>query len=101
MTFLARNQHVGQEIHLNGLVAVAVTCLAASAGDIERETSGLVAADFRFGQIYKEVAYIGKNAGICRRIGTRRTAERRLVDSDNLIDIVNALNRLIRQRLLQ
>ena len=65
MTLFARHLYVGQEVHLYGLVAVAAAGLAASALDIEREATGLVAADLGFGQVDEERAYVGKHSGVC------------------------------------
>ncbi len=50
VTLLAGHHHVGQEIHLDGLVAVAAACLATTALHVEREATGLVAADAGLGQ---------------------------------------------------
>ena len=52
----ARDVDVGQEVHLDRLVAIAFAHFAASALDIERKASGLIAAHLGFGQFDKEIA---------------------------------------------
>ena len=51
---LAGHLYVGQEVHLDGLVAVAAAGLASASLDVERESSGLVATDFGLGQVDEE-----------------------------------------------
>ena len=48
LALLARHEHVGQEVHLDHLGALALARLAAAALDVEGEPAGLVAADLRF-----------------------------------------------------
>lgn len=60
MANLTRDIYIGQEVHLNGFVTVALAGFTTSAAYIERETSRLVSADFGFGQADKQVADIGK-----------------------------------------
>lgn len=50
MANLTRNIYIGQEIHLNGFVAVALAGFTTSAAYIERETSRLVSADLASGR---------------------------------------------------
>ena len=69
---------------------VAFTGFAASAGDIERETSGSVAAGLGFRQGGKPVADVSEQAGISRRVGARGPANRGLVDVDDFIDVFGA-----------
>ena len=74
VAYLAWHQYIGQEVHFDGLVAVTSAGLASSAGDIEREASGLVSTHFGFGQAYKEVADVREYAGIGSRIGAWRAS---------------------------
>lgn len=66
--------HVGQEVHLNGLVTIALAHLAPTTTHIKAETSWLVATDLGFRQIDKERTYVGEYARIGGRIGARRTS---------------------------
>ena len=101
MANLTRDIYIGQEIHLNGFVAVALAGFTASAAYIERETSRLVSADFGFGQADKQVADIRKDSRIRGRIGARSTPQRRLVYIHHLIYILQSLDTAILQGVLK
>ena len=58
MAGFAGDVDVGQEVHLDGLVAVSLAYFAAAALDIERKASGLITAHLGFGQFDKEIADI-------------------------------------------
>jgi hypothetical protein len=83
---VAGDVDVGQEVHLDLDDAVALAGLAAAALDVEREAAGLVAARLGFGQAGEPVADRREGAGIGRRVGARRAADRRLVDVDDLVE---------------
>ena len=57
---LALHVHVGQEIHLDAALALALAGFAASAGNVEGEASGLVTAFARFRQHGIEVANLSE-----------------------------------------
>ena len=69
MTDLTGYLNVGQEVHLDGLVAIAATCLATASLYIEGEASWLVAAYLRFGQVDEETADIGEYTCIGGGVG--------------------------------
>ena len=98
VAYLARNQHIRQEIHFYGLVTVSVACLASASGHVERKASGFVAADFSFGEVDEQGPYVGKYACICCRIRTWRSSERRLVDGYDLVDILQPYDFAIGKR---
>ena len=77
---------------------VAFARLAASAFDVERESSGLVAACPRFGQHRIKLAERRKKPGKRRRIRTRRAADRFLIDLDDLVDEFEAFDRVVCER---
>ncbi len=95
----AEHVHVRQEIHLDAALAFALAGLAASAGDIEGKTSGLVAALARLRQHGVEVADLGEDAGVSCGIGAWRAADGRLVDADDFVDILCAGDGLVRSGL--
>ena len=95
----AEDVDVGQEVHLDAALAVALAGFAAASGDVEGEAAGLVAALARLGQHGEEVADGGEDAGVGRRIGARRAADGRLVDADGLVDLVEALDACVFARL--
>ena len=90
VTHLAGNVDIRHEVHLDASLAVALTGFAASAGDVEGEAAGLVAAFAGLGQHGVEVADGGEDAGIGRRVRARRAADGRLVDADGFIDLIKA-----------
>ncbi len=101
MAVFAGHHHVGEEVHLDCLVAVPLACLAPAAGNVEREPPGLVAPHLCLGKADKEVADIGKHSGVCRGIASRRTSDGRLVDVDNLVHFLDALDCFVWQRVFE
>ena len=93
---VAGDVDVGQEVHLDLDDAVALAGLAAAALDVEGEAAGLVAARLRLGQAGEPFADRREGAGIGRRVGARRAADRRLVDVDDLVDVLEALDAVVR-----
>src|SRR3546814_12140092 len=70
--------------------AVAGARFAAAALDVEREAAGLVAARLAFGQPREPIADLGEGAGIGRRVRARGAADRRLIDVDHLVELLEA-----------
>ena len=88
MADLTRNIHVGQEVHFNSFITIALAGFATPPTDIEREASRLVTANFSFGQTDKQVTDVRKDSGISGGIGTRSTPQRRLIHIYHLIYIL-------------
>src|SRR6185369_7031998 len=84
------------EVHLNLDEAVALACLAATALDVEGEAAGLVTARLRFREASKPVSNLGEGAGVGRRVGAGGAADRRLVDVDHLVELLEARDFLAR-----
>src|SRR5262245_8388317 len=82
--------HVGEEVHLQALRAIAFARLAAAAGLVETESAGLVAADLRLRQLRVQIADLIEDLDVRRRVRAWRAADRRLVDVDHLIDMLDA-----------
>ena len=100
MSFADRAGHpdVGQEVHLQAIRAVSFARLAAAAFDVETESSRLVAAPFRLGQLGEQVANVVEDLDVGARIGTRRAADRRLVDGDQLVEMLQPFDALVSRR---
>ena len=62
VTSLAGSEDVGEEVHLDGLVAIPRAGLTASARDVEGEASRLVATHLTLGKPHEEVTDIGEDA---------------------------------------
>ena len=93
---VAGDVDVGQEVHLDLDDAVALAGLAAAALDVEREAAGLVAARLALGQAGEPLADRREGAGIGRGVRARRAADRRLVDVDDLVDVLEPLDAVVR-----
>ena len=67
---------------------------------LKEKRPGLVAARLRLGQAGEPFADRREGAGIGRGVGARRAADRRLVDVDDLVEMLHALDALMRGRVL-
>ena len=65
---------------------------------LKEKRPGCVAARLGLGQAGEPVADRREGAGIGRRVGARRAADRRLVDVDDLVEVLEALDALVRGR---
>ena len=97
---LARDVDVGQELHLDLDDPVALAVLAAAALDVEREAARTVAAHARLGHAGEQLADGREQADVRGRVGARRPADGRLVDLDDLVDRLDALERVVLARIL-
>ena len=82
-------------MHLDLDDAVALAGLAAPAFDVEGEAAGLVAARLGLGQLGEPFADGGEGAGIGGGVGARRAPDRALVDVDDLVEMLQALDRVM------
>ena len=92
---LAGHVDVGEEVHLDLADAVAGTGLAAAALDVEAEAVGLVAAGAGVVGGGEHVADEVEHAGIGGGVGARRAADGRLVDGDDLVQLLHALDGIV------
>ena len=95
MTFLAGHLDIWQEVHLDGLIAIASTGLAAPSFHVERESAWLIASDLCFWQIDEKRSDVGKDTRIGGGIGTWRTSDRALVNIHHLIYIFQSLDAVV------
>jgi hypothetical protein len=91
---------VRQEVHLDLERPVAAAGLAPPALDVEGEPAGLVPADLGLLRAGVELADVVEHPGVGRRVGARRPPDRRLVDDDHLVDVVEAVDALVPARQL-
>ena len=94
----AGHEYVGQNVHLDGSVAVARTFFASPTLNVERESAGFVAAYLSLGQVNEEVADVVEYAGVGGWIGARRAAQGRLIYVDHLVYVFNTLHRGVGHR---
>ena len=100
VALFARHVDVGQEVHLDLDLPVAAADLAAPALDVEAEAARLVAARPRLLGLREEVADHVEQARVGRRVRARRAPDRRLVDGDDLVELLEAVDRAVRARAL-
>ena len=79
-------------MHLHLDDAIALTSLTATTLYVEREATGLVAASACLGDAGEQVANGREQAGIGGRVGARCAADGALVDVDDLVEVLHAVN---------
>ena len=99
VTDLARHIHSGQKLHLDPHDAGSLAGLASAARDVKAESSRLVAAGFGLGQAGKERAQLAEQVGVGGRVRARCAADRRLVDIDHLVEVLDAAQLVVVARL--
>ena len=92
---LAGHVDVGQEVHLDLDLAVALAGLAAAALDVEAEAAGLVAAQLALRRQREELADVVEHAGVGGRVAARRAPDGRLVDVDDLVEVLRAVDAVV------
>ena len=88
----ASDPDVGQEVHFQPIGAVALAGLATAAWLVEAESARLVAAHFRFGHLGIQIADLIEHFDVGRRVAARRPADRRLIDVDDLVDLLEPID---------
>src|SRR5690348_848079 len=96
----AGDVNVRKKIHLDAAEAVALAGFATAAFDVEAEAARTVAALTGFGKHGEELANRRKHAGVGGGIRTRGAADRRLIDLDDFIDVLDTENHFVRARRL-
>ena len=94
---VAGDVHVGQEVHLDAFHAAAFASLAASAFDVKGKPAGFVTAGSGFGEHGVQLAKRRKQSRKGRRIRPRRTADRFLIDLDDLVHEIEAFDAVVLQ----
>jgi len=97
----ARHPDVGEEIHLQLGRAVPLARLAAAPLDVEAEPARLEPPAFRVRQLRVQVADQIEQLDVRRRVGPGRAADRRLIDVDRFVDVLQPLDAVVRARLAQ
>ncbi len=91
LAHFTRHVHVRQEVHLDLDRAVAGAGLAAAAGHVEREPTGLITTDLGLVGLGEQLADVIEHTGVGGRVRARRSTDRRLIDVDHLVEVVEAL----------
>ena len=85
---LAGDGYVREKLHFDDFVAVTGAFFAAPALHVEAEAARLVATRLRFRHRGEHVTDDGEGAGVGGRVRTWGTADRRLIDVHDLIDML-------------
>ena len=95
LAHIARHVDVGQKVHFHLDQAIPLTRFAASALHVEGETTRAVPPRAGFRYAGKQLAYWCEQAGVCGRVGTRRTTNRALVDVDYLVQVLKTFDAVV------
>ena len=92
---------IRQETHFDFAKTIPLTRFASPAFDIEAKTTSFVPPRARFWEHRVQLANGCEDAGIRRSIRPRSPANRRLVDLDDLVDVFQAFDTLVRARFIE
>ena len=95
LAHLAGDVDVGEEVHLDFDDAVAVARVAPAAADVEREAPRFVTPRLRRRELAEQLADGVEDFGIRGRVGAGRPAYGLLVDLDDFIDSLYALQAVV------
>ena len=87
---------VGEEVHFDFVYAIALASFATSAFDVKGETAGFIATDLGFGLSGEKVTNGSEDAGIGRGVRTRSAADWGLVDEDDFVEELDALDTVMK-----
>ena len=88
----ALHVHVGQKLHVDLDVAVAVAGVAPPAVDVEAEMAGVVVPRAGLDRVGEDGANLVERLQVGHRIGARRAADGALIDHDHVVDLAVAEN---------
>ena len=93
---LAGDVHVGEEIHFDAALSVALARFAAATLDVETETTRTIASFARFRKHRVEFADRSEHAGVGGGIRARRASDGRLIDLNDFVDVLDSGDRAVR-----
>ena len=91
----ARHRQIRQELQGDAQAPLALTFLAAASLDVEAEAVRLVATQLGRARGGEDLANLVVDAGVGGRAGTRRSAQRRLIDLDDLVELLQSLDGIV------
>src|SRR5215211_3390515 len=92
VTNVTRHVHIGQELHFDAQFALSLAGFAAPTMYVKRETSGLVTAHLALREFGIQLPDLVEQTRIGTGVRTRRASDRRLVNVDDLIEMLDALD---------
>src|ERR1700687_4540847 len=87
-------------MHVDFDQPIALAPFTTSSLDIETEPTGPITATFRRWSLGKQVADLIKHASVTGRIAGRRAPNRRLIDHNRFVQLVDAFDHSMRARFL-
>ena len=87
-------------MHLDLYDTIPITRFTPSAFYVKAEPTLAVSSKLCFRKLREQIPNMCEYASIRRRIGTRRPADRSLVDVDDLVDVLDSLDLLVLARFL-
>ena len=85
----------GQKIHLKFIGAATFARFTTSRFDIEAKAPRLIASPFRIGQLGIETTNFIEHLDVGCGIGSGRTADGRLIDRDQFVELFESLNGVV------
>jgi len=92
---LAGDIDIGQEVHLDLDLPIALAGLTTPTLDVEAESAGLVPTFSRFRGFRHQAAKMSEDVGIGRRVRSGSAADGALVDGDDLVQMIQTLDPLV------
>ena len=86
----ARDPDVGQELHVQAQRPVPLAQRAAPECGVEAKGAWNKTASFALGQLGEQIPYLIEELGVGRRVAPGRSTDRRLVDFDELVQMLDA-----------
>ena len=96
--YLTRHIYIRKEMHLNLDDSISATRFTASALDVKAESSFFIAFRLRIRGCRKQLPDQVEYSGICRRIGSWRPSDWRLVNVDHFVQHFQSFNPLMLSR---
>ena len=87
---VAGDVNIRQEVHFDLYYAVAAAIFAPAARNVERKSARRISPCLRVGSRGKQFPYRGENARVRRGIAARSATDRRLIDIDDFIKVIDA-----------
>src|SRR5678815_3822806 len=95
---VTRHIDIGKEMHLDFHETISFARLTTSTFHVEREATRTISANLRFRHFSEKLANRREESRICRRIGARSSTNRTLIDVDDLVDVFESDNAIVRTR---
>ncbi len=90
VALIAGDIDIGEEVHVDLQLPIALAFFATATGGIEAEASRIVAAHPGHGELGKELANRRKHLGVGGGIGAGTAPDGALVDDDDFVDALEA-----------